>query len=108
MTVVRADQVGSLLRPAALLAARSEYANGTRSEASLREVEAEAILAVLARQQEIGIEVLSDGEFRRASWITEMADAVDGFAPQSRTVEWRGPGGGTDPSMPIEFARMPP
>jgi 5-methyltetrahydropteroyltriglutamate--homocysteine methyltransferase len=98
VTVVRADQVGSLLRPAELLAARSEYANGTRSEASLREVEDEAILAVLGRQQEVGIEVLSDGELRRTSWITEMADAVDGFASQSRTVEWRGPGGGTEVS----------
>ena len=37
-----------------------------------------------------GLEIFTDGEFRRASWITDMADAVEGFVPQSRTIEWRG------------------
>lgn len=87
----RADQVGSLLRPERLLRARQTVASeGTdAARARLREVEDAAILEALARQRQIGLEIFTDGEFRRASWITDMADAVEGFLPQSRTVEWR-------------------
>jgi 5-methyltetrahydropteroyltriglutamate--homocysteine methyltransferase len=46
----------------------------------------------------VGIPVLSDGELRRGSWITDMAAAVDGFVAQSRVIEWHGPGGGAEAS----------
>ena len=94
----RADHVGSLLRPAALLAAREEFSRGTLSQAALREQEDAAISAALERQNHAGLEVFTDGEFRRGSWITDMAEAVAGFVPQSRTIEWRGPGAGAEPS----------
>ncbi|MBV9325711.1 MAG: cobalamin-independent methionine synthase II family protein [Chloroflexi bacterium] len=94
----RADHVGSLLRPAALLEAREQFARGTLSESALREREDAAILAALERQKQVGLEVFTDGEFRRGSWITDMAEAVDGFVRQSRTIEWRGPGAGAEPS----------
>jgi 5-methyltetrahydropteroyltriglutamate--homocysteine methyltransferase len=87
-----------LLRPAALLRARTEHAAGRISDASLRVADDEAIAGVVAREVEIGLPLLSDGEFRRGSWITEMAAAVDGFVPQSRVVEWRGVGGGPEES----------
>src|SRR5215469_10831459 len=96
--VVRADQVGSLLRPAGLLAARRDHAEGRLSAEGLREREDAAILVALARQRDAGIGVLTDGEFRRGSWITDMAEAVDGFVPQSRVIEWHGPGGGSEAS----------
>jgi 5-methyltetrahydropteroyltriglutamate--homocysteine methyltransferase len=96
--IVRADQVGSLLRPASLLDARRDHAQGRLSAGALREREDAAILAALARQRDAGIGVLTDGEFRRGSWITDMAEAVEGFVPQSRTIEWKGPGGGTEAS----------
>src|SRR5690242_5726764 len=95
---VRADQVGSLLRPASLLQARRDHADGRLSPAELREREDAAILAALARQRDLGIGVLTDGEFRRGSWITDMAEAVEGFEPRSRTIEWLGPGGGSEAS----------
>jgi 5-methyltetrahydropteroyltriglutamate--homocysteine methyltransferase len=85
---IRADQVGSLLRPAGLLAARAEFNQGSLSRAALTEVEDAAILEVLERQRQAGLEIFTDGEFRRSSWITDMADAVEGFVPQSRTIEW--------------------
>ncbi|HLZ25777.1 MAG TPA: methionine synthase [Chloroflexota bacterium] len=87
---IRADQVGSLLRPDSLLRARQMAASGDISAASLREQEDAAILQVLDKQRQIGLEILTDGEFRRASWITDMADAVEGFVPQRRILEWRG------------------
>jgi 5-methyltetrahydropteroyltriglutamate--homocysteine methyltransferase len=96
--IVRADQVGSLLRPASVLEARRERAEGRLSAEVLREREDAAILAALARQRDVGIGVLTDGEFRRGSWITDMAEAVDGFVPQSRVIEWHGPGGGSESS----------
>jgi len=87
---IRADQVGSLLRPERLLRARQQAASGELPKETLRELEDAAILEALDRQAQIGLEIFTDGEFRRASWITDMADAVEGFVPQSRTIEWRG------------------
>jgi len=94
----RAEQVGSLLRPPEVLAARSAHAAGQIPIDDLRGVEDQAILATLARQQSIGLEVLSDGELRRGSWLTDMAEAVEGFVPAKVTLEWKGPGGGAEAS----------
>src|SRR5712692_1844574 len=90
---IRADHVGSLLRPAALLQARQAFASGAMSKAALTEQEDAAILAALDRQRQIGLQIFTDGEFRRGSWITDMADTVEGFVPQSRTIEWHTPAG---------------
>jgi 5-methyltetrahydropteroyltriglutamate--homocysteine methyltransferase len=84
----RADHVGSLLRPAPLLEARAAFARGDLSKDALTERADAAILHALDRQRAVGLELFTDGEFRRESWITDMADAVDGFVPQSRTVQW--------------------
>jgi 5-methyltetrahydropteroyltriglutamate--homocysteine methyltransferase len=96
--IVRADQVGSLLRPTSLLEARRDHAEGRLSGEALREREDAAVLAALTRQRDVGIGVLTDGELRRGSWITDMAEAVDGFVPQSRVIDWKGPGGGSEAS----------
>jgi 5-methyltetrahydropteroyltriglutamate--homocysteine methyltransferase len=92
---IRADQVGSLLRPAHLLRAR---ASGDTPKDKLRELEDGAILDALNRQRQVGLEIFTDGEFRRASWITDMAEAVEGFVPQSRSIEWHA----TDGSNQVE------
>ena len=94
----RADHVGSLLRPPELLRAHEQFSRGGLSADALREQEDAAILKALERQRAVGLEIFTDGEFRRGSWITDMAEAVEGFVPQSRTIEWRGPGGGPEPS----------
>jgi 5-methyltetrahydropteroyltriglutamate--homocysteine methyltransferase len=105
----RADQVGSLLRPPELLAAREQFARGTLSREALREREDAAILEALDRQARAGLEIFTDGEFRRGSWITDMAEAVDGFVAQSRMMQWRGPGGGAEPSTSnVVGARLQP
>src|SRR6202453_1760781 len=97
-TRLRAEQLGSLLRPPELLAARSAYAAGKISLEELRRREDQAILAAIDKQRAIGLDVLSDGEMRRGSWLTDMADAVDGFVPEKVTLEWKGPGGGVEGS----------
>ncbi|MGH9738335.1 MAG: cobalamin-independent methionine synthase II family protein [Candidatus Acidiferrales bacterium] len=71
----RADQIGSLLRPPDLLAARS---NGS-DPAKLRALEDRHILRVLSKQGELGFEVFSDGELRRRNFMSTFTDAVEGF-----------------------------
>ncbi|MEQ4725562.1 5-methyltetrahydropteroyltriglutamate--homocysteine S-methyltransferase [Nonomuraea sp. B19D2] len=70
----RADHVGSLLRPPALLTARE-----TRTGDALREAEDEAIREVVRRQEEIGLQSASDGEFRRASWHMDFIYQLGGI-----------------------------
>ena len=93
---IRAEQVGSLLRPQELLAARADYAKGKITLADLRAKEDAAIRHAVARQRQIGLDVFADGEMRRGSWLTGMAAAVDGFEADSVLLEWHGPGGGQE------------
>lgn len=97
----RAEQIGSLLRPAELLRARANYAQGHMSPEQLREVEDRSILRALEKQRDLGLDVYSDGELRRGSWLTDMADAVDGFVPHHVPLEWKGPGGGVEGSTAL-------
>jgi 5-methyltetrahydropteroyltriglutamate--homocysteine methyltransferase len=93
---LRAEQVGSLLRPPDLLAARAAFADGRIELAELRAAEDAAIREAVGRQREIGLDIYADGEMRRASWLTGMAEAVDGFVADSALLEWHGPGGGIE------------
>jgi 5-methyltetrahydropteroyltriglutamate--homocysteine methyltransferase len=97
-TPFRADQVGSLLRPAALLDARAAHAESQLNADALREEEDRAILDALSMQRSVGLDVYSDGELRRLAWMTDMADAVDGFVPDHVTINWHGPSGGPEAS----------
>ncbi len=68
----RADHVGSLVRPPELVAARAARSNGQLSEEALRDVQHAAIREVVRRQEEIGLQAVTDGEFNRASWQTDF------------------------------------
>jgi 5-methyltetrahydropteroyltriglutamate--homocysteine methyltransferase len=74
-TPYRADQVGSFLRPAELLEARTAGADPAR----LHAIEDRHVLRVLARQKELGFDVFTDGELRRRNFMSDFTDAVDGF-----------------------------
>ncbi|HEY7065690.1 MAG TPA: 5-methyltetrahydropteroyltriglutamate--homocysteine S-methyltransferase [Chloroflexota bacterium] len=89
----RADQVGSLLRPAALKQAREEHAAGQLSAERLRADEDRAILDALAMQRAVGIDVVTDGEFRRFSFMSDLAEAVEGFVPDTEGSAWHGADG---------------
>jgi 5-methyltetrahydropteroyltriglutamate--homocysteine methyltransferase len=76
----RADQVGSLLRPASVKAARERWASGALDDQGLREVEDEAIADAVARQEAIGLQSITDGEMRRAAWTTDFLKGLDGVS----------------------------
>ena len=65
---IRAEHIGSLVRPPALLAARREAAAGATSAADLRRAEDAAIRDVVRLQEQLGYRAVTDGEFRRASY----------------------------------------
>jgi len=95
----RADHVGSFLRPPALLQARAARAEGRLAPEALSALEDRAILDVLALQRQVGVDVYTDGELRRAGWMTDVIDAVEGFVPDKIEIRWRGEGGGPEGSL---------
>ncbi len=86
--------MGSLLRPPELKEARAAHDAGQLTREELRAVEDRTILDALALQRAVGLGVFTDSEYRRYSFMSDMADAVEGFVPDTVGTEWRGPGGG--------------
>ncbi len=74
----RADEVGSLLRPAELKQARADRAAGRIGAEELREVEDRCIREVVRKQEEVGLKAATDGEFRRAWWHFDFLDGLEG------------------------------
>src|SRR5215204_4383951 len=74
----RADQVGSLLRSAPVKAARTKRATGEVSPAQLKAVEDAEITKLVARQQDIGLQGVTDGEFRRSWWHYDFLAGLTG------------------------------
>jgi len=74
----RADHVGSLLRPAELAEARARFKAGTLDAEALREIENRAIADAVRRQESIGLESVTDGEFRRDWWHLDFLACLDG------------------------------
>ena len=91
----RAEQVGSMLRPKEVLDAHAAQSRGEISMEQLRQIEDEAILTALETQRAAGIEVFSDGEYRRASWAGEFASSMDGYVNAEPPIPftWRMPDG---------------
>jgi len=74
----RADHVGSLLRPAALKEARARRATGEISAADLKTVEDREIERIIRKQEEVGLQSVTDGEFRRSWWHLDFLWGLDG------------------------------
>jgi 5-methyltetrahydropteroyltriglutamate--homocysteine methyltransferase len=74
----RADQVGSLLRPAELKEARARVERGELPVEELRAIEDRLIREVVAKQEAIGLEAVTDGEFRRGWWNHDFLGRIDG------------------------------
>ena len=74
----RADHVGSLLRPAALKAARGKRERGEIDAEALKEIEDRQIDEVIRKQEKIGLQSVTDGEFRRAFWNYDFLGKLDG------------------------------
>jgi len=82
----RADHVGSLLRPPELLRARAEHQASRLSAGGLRRIEDDAIRDGVRMQQEIGLEGITDGEFRRGSWHMDFLYQIGGVAKTDQTL----------------------
>ena len=82
----RADQVGSLLRPPELIAARAQFQQGRLSQAVLRQAEDAAITEIVRRQEQCGFEVVVDGEFRRENWWIDFVQGLSGVEIQEGSV----------------------
>jgi 5-methyltetrahydropteroyltriglutamate--homocysteine methyltransferase len=74
----RSDHVGSLLRPKELLRAREDLAQGRISMEQLRRAEDDAIRQVVKLQEDIGLQAVTDGEFRRTSWHMDFLYQIGG------------------------------
>lgn len=90
----RADNIGSLLRPRELLEARAAYREGKLDGEQRRAVEDRSILQALELQKSAGIDVFTDGEYRRDIFTADITLAMEGLVPGNTTVsfEWRGRG----------------
>ena len=78
----RADVVGSILRTAALKDARAKREKGEISAAQLKEVEDREIEKIIKKQEEVGLQVATDGEFRRSWWHFDFYGMLDGVEIQ--------------------------
>jgi 5-methyltetrahydropteroyltriglutamate--homocysteine methyltransferase len=94
----RAEQVGSLLRPKQLAEARRSFKQGKLDAKSLQDIEDRSIREAVAKQEAVGLQSITDGEFRRDWWHLDFMSQLDGVT----TVANPGPKfGGTEEQPPI-------
>src|SRR5216684_1006775 len=79
LAAVRAEVVGSLLRPPALVAARRQRESGEMSAATFKREEDREVVAAIRLQESAGIDVVTDGEQRRYAFFGHLVDSFDGF-----------------------------
>ncbi len=89
----RADHVGSLLRTAPLRLARERHARGEIAAAALKSIEDREIESIIRRQEDIGLQSITDGEFRRAFWNYDFLGKLDGAETYlgERKIRFQGP-----------------
>lgn len=93
-TPFRADNIGSLLRPMELLEARAALREGRMNEAQVHAVEDRSIVKALEMQKAAGVQIFTDGEYRRDIFTADITKAMDGLVPGKPVVkfEWHGRG----------------
>jgi 5-methyltetrahydropteroyltriglutamate--homocysteine methyltransferase len=79
----RAEHIGSLPRPERLMAAREQHVAGRIPKAELTRIEDECVLEAVKMQERSGIEVVTDGEYRKRGWREFLYDKVQGFGPDT-------------------------
>jgi 5-methyltetrahydropteroyltriglutamate--homocysteine methyltransferase len=99
----RADQVGSLLRPKELLVARKQQQAGEITAAALRALEDRCIRDVVKLQESVGLQGITDGEFRRAIFHVDFLKRIHGVTVSASQykVKFRGQGKEIDFSPPV-------
>ena len=102
MAPFRADQVGSLLRPPELRAAHEKSLQGQYDAGALRELEDRCIRDAIRMQEAIGLQAITDGEYRRSSFHADFIEKLDG-AKTAGQLDVKGAGAGK-PFAPRAFA----
>ena len=88
----RADNIGSLLRPEELLKARVALREARVDQKKVREIEDRSILKALELQKSAGVQIFTDGEYRRDIFTADITKAIDGLVPGKPVVKLpRGP-----------------
>jgi 5-methyltetrahydropteroyltriglutamate--homocysteine methyltransferase len=102
----RADQVGSFLRSQELQDAHTAATRGELAAEALRQLEDREIVKILDLQRQVGIDVLSDGEYRRGGWASGFPDAVDGYVEGAPAIsmQWQRDGGTATAEAPAPSA----
>jgi 5-methyltetrahydropteroyltriglutamate--homocysteine methyltransferase len=90
----RADHVGSLLRPRALKAAFGDFHKGAIDAPTFRDIQDRCIREAVALQEEVGLQSITDGEFRRGSWFLGFIEAVEGLTTQDALFDFHDAAGG--------------
>ncbi len=104
----RADHVGSFLRPATLLDARERTRKGELSAAQLREVEDASILDVVRFQESLGLEGITDGEFRRTYFHIDFLEQLSGIETKGGiAVSFHSASGNVDFAPPVMRVTAP-
>jgi 5-methyltetrahydropteroyltriglutamate--homocysteine methyltransferase len=85
----RADHIGSLLRPPALRQAFRQHAAGEIDDTAFRRIQDDSIKAVVQLQQEAGLAVVTDGEFRRGSYWSRFVERTEGLAVRDAVFKFR-------------------
>jgi 5-methyltetrahydropteroyltriglutamate--homocysteine methyltransferase len=85
----RADHIGSLLRPAALRNAFRKYAAGEMGNSEFTQLQDRCIRDVVALQEDVGLEVVTDGEFRRGSYWGRFVERTQGFEIKPASFKFR-------------------
>ena len=85
----RADHVGSLLRPVALRQAFRDHLAGKLDDTGFATIQDQCIRDAVRMQEEVGLGVVTDGEFRRASYWARFVERVDGFAIRPAVFNFR-------------------
>src|SRR5205085_7247233 len=98
----RADHVGSFLRPAALLDARERNRKGELGRTQLREAEDAAIRDIVRFQESLGLQGITDGEFRRTYFHIDFLEQLEGVeAHAGTTAHFHGAAGDVDFAPPV-------
>lgn len=86
---LRADQVGSLLRPQKLKDVYTRHGNDKTDDEELRKVQDESINELIAKQEAHGLSILTDGEYRRLNFQDSFVESVSGFIPKKQTLQFQ-------------------
>jgi 5-methyltetrahydropteroyltriglutamate--homocysteine methyltransferase len=94
--VHHSDVIGSLLRPRYLTRARDAYAAGELTTPEFKRIEDRAVDQAIAMQESLGLDVVTDGEFRRFSFLDQVVSEINGIEPiegapvhfKSATEDW--------------------